>query len=564
MNEGQPNTARPRRERPGATTYTILFSVVILCLVATRLLWQPSEAPPLENATEGGPMDRLAPPPSFDPVPSLVRISAAPEGAEHSVTLVVKDAATGALVEQGYVLIAEGTRTIRRHDARTLGGFTLGTATLDWGVLQPAKATSALVVESAGYVPAVVQIPPSPGTYDVRVQRGRKIRVTVETPARRPVAGASVIAFAGNVDRALLDSPQEEVPFATMFSMGQGAWYLRTVTGPDGTAEVTVPKDRVTVTAERLGWFLTQGYSDVAEEAVESPGELRLEMQEVFCVALATRSGHILGRTFATAVRGGWHEATNASAFHARDRVVAELGKRFPGDISLAECLLPGTGGPTDPSAGPEVRLGVLVEQVGRVDLAVHLRPFTQASLEYVPIPHDTASHPWGTLEVLDVAGYELAWPTALFAVLDETRRDQLAFDLRYGEKYRLAAGRYRVFQRQVGSPGKTEVGVFDVQNGGHSAVSVSREQVRWPTELAVADEGRNSPAMCTLTIRRAADSIAESQRSRLSPRDPRRFLVFLEEGEHEVMASSDGVSWDRSLVVIWPTYNRVGVKLRW
>jgi hypothetical protein len=457
--------------------------------------------------------------------------------------------------------------TARGMDLRLITRTTAGVAVLRAPSEAPASSEAGtLVVQLAGYLPTSLQEPTMPGSYPVMLHHGRRIEVAVTTMNGTPVSGARALIFTGNLDQGLREESASSNVDPLLFSTRAAPWYCSAACDDIGTVVITAPHQPFKVAAERHGWFLVRGPVAIPAASAAGNGEHKVQivMEPILCAILPATAPRLLGRALIT-TPSGWTNATNVFAFGALDSAKADLHARHPGDLVVAECILPGDSGRTGHARmAPEVSVRVLLDGVGLADFQVRLLPFDEARV--TEMPHSRATSELGELSVGTVPGYSVDWDPPLFAILMEpgSKTTPVTMDLRFGESYRLPAGGYRVFQRRLGPIGKTLLGDYFVTSESPCRVTVPGAVVRWPVQVTIRSSNGASPSFCHLVVRRAGTPSVHEEEWRISPRDPRRFLAFLDAGAHEFMVSDDGATWSSSIVQVAPHLNQVTLECEW
>lgn len=449
-------------------------------------------------------------------------------------------------------------RSVALESLIELGVTSSGRITLPLSRLETKDGDEGLLLTTTGYLPLTVPPPAEAGVYVLSMTRGRVINVRIVDSTGAPVPEAQVTFFSGNVDANLLARSGRDGRRCDWVVGCGNAWFASVSCDMEGRAMATVPNGgSITVVASGLGWFPVAGPQKIVED-YDTKHTMELRLAPVRCAVLASRPSKILGKSFCALDLRLWREATNISAFAARDAVREILVERFPGDLVIVECLEARTA--SAPSGvSPQARLRILIDGQGEADVAVALEPFKEVRLSPIERREPDGRAALGWLSLAAVAGYDAGWDPPLYASLESDAKTRIWFDLPYGVTHCVPAGRYQVYQRRLGGASETKVGSFEVTPGQTCRVEVG-EGVRWPIVLRVMDERSASPRFCSVRIRRQDTK----EEWRVSPSNPAHFEGYLEEGAYEVFASSDRNTWQRTRMSVLRERNRFNVAVEW
>ncbi|HET7842788.1 MAG TPA: hypothetical protein VFL14_01460, partial [Xanthomonadales bacterium] len=321
------------------------------------------------------------------------------------VTFEVVDAESSAPLDGVRIGAGAARRTVELGSLVQLGTTNGGQLSVSLARVIPDQADTKLVLTRRGYLAKVVDPPAAAGTCRVPMDKGRDTWVRVVEPSGAPLPGASVAFFGGNFELGLLAAAAD----GEHVTGGAGGWFASVVCDADGYASVALPARQVTILATCLGWFqakhafvqdakepdrglqstVQNGMSIAVEPASERRLAVDIVMHPVQCAVLAARPSRILGKSLPDADTRSWREVHSIFAWDAAALVSRLLQQRFPGDLVFTSCLVPASA-PASAAAramardvgGPTLRVRVLVDGVGELDVRVALQRFTEVHLE--------------------------------------------------------------------------------------------------------------------------------------------------------------------------------------
>lgn len=527
------------------------IAAVLICVIA--LLVVKFTEPGVTQVAERG----EGTPPSGSSRPQATndaQIVTTRQSAKGGVILVVTDKATGAPLDNVVCAMAPPGRVIERRALVALGETTNGTFALPAAMIPDNGDGIRLALTKDGYLSAAVTLPAGTETCRIAMSRGSSTWVRLVGFDGAPVPNGRVVAFPDNVDASLLET--DAFGDGDCLAGDEGAWFASAPCDAEGYGVLTVPDGAMLVGVSN-GWFPAR-LPKWLPEARDRDHAIPVRMGQVQCAVVAIRGARVLGRSLAECDSPAWHTATNAFAFAVRDRVMDTLRERFPGDLVVAQCLVPRDV--TAARSKPTVRFRALVDGVGMIDVVAHLRDLDKVALESLQVSPDSVAQPLGSINVAGVEGYDPTWPSPLSVVPAAEEPRPVTFDLHYGDQARVPVGTYRVFERRLGSTGRTEVGAIVVDAGQTRHISRQQFAVRWPVTVSIRDGSGASPKWCKLRIRRTDGN----EEWTVSPRDPRSFQMFLEEGTFQFAVSVAAQQWQDSVEVVAPRWNRFEVVVKW